>query len=102
MPKLDIEKAMKELAEKSMMDIEQATALTWGGRAAASFRLSLEANTPSERLQRFYEGENYRQEAMEHASMLEDGAELLRAIHAEITLARTPALAALDRLVASR
>ncbi len=94
---LDLEKAMKELREKSILDIERATALTWGGRALASYCLSRESATPLERLQRFYEGENYRQEAMEHASMADDGGALMRGIHGEVESERQAALDGLKR-----
>lgn len=100
MAMLDLEKAMKELREKSILDIERATALTWGGRALASYHLSRESSTPLERLQRFYEGENYRQEAMEHASMAEDGGGLMRGIHDEVEVERKAALEGLKRTLA--
>src|SRR5207253_51432 len=49
---LDVDKALKELRETTMADIERTTAITWGGRAAASFRLAQEATdaTPVQRL----------------------------------------------------
>ena len=75
-----------------MDEIERQTALTWGGRAAASYQLSEEAKTLDKRFERFYEGENYRQEAFEHASMAEDRGKLLREIRDEIEAARESAL----------
>lgn len=71
-PTLDVEKGLKELREKQMLQIERETAKTWGGRACASFRLAVEAEKLGERVRHLYEGENYRQEALEHASMTED------------------------------
>jgi hypothetical protein len=69
---LDVEKGLEELRSKQMIDIERATAITWGGRAAASFRLALEADKLGQQVRHLYEGENYRQEALEHAAMTED------------------------------
>ncbi|MEA3189864.1 MAG: hypothetical protein QOD77_446 [Thermoplasmata archaeon] len=93
---LDIQKARDELAGKSMVEIERATALTWGSRAAASFQCSLEARSVHERFRCFYEGENYRQEALEHAAMTEDRGELVGVMHDEIEAIRKRALAALE------
>lgn len=102
MPHIDIEKGLKELREKTIVEIERATAITWGGRAAASFRLSREAATPAERVQRFHDGETYRGEAMEHAAMAEDGGALLRAIHDEVEAERGTASEALQKLLQTR
>ena len=73
-PMFDLAKARSELLAKSMVEIERATALAWGGRAAASYGLCLEERDSYASLQRFWEGENYRQEALEHAAMVEDDA----------------------------
>lgn len=69
--KLDIDAAIIELRDKTILDIERATALTWGGRAAASFRLASETDG-DERAHWLMDGENYRQESLEHAAMTED------------------------------
>ena len=89
---LDVTAARKELRQKTLLDIERATALTWGGRAAASFLLATEAKDPKERLQRLQDGENYRQEALEHAAMTED-LELLVANRKEMDANRKLAMA---------
>lgn len=102
MAMLDMVKALKELQEKSLQDIEKSTALTWGGRALASYHLSRESATPAERLQRFCDGEGFRQEALEHASMCEDGGALLHAIQHEIETGRWPAIEALRRVLDPR
>lgn len=94
--KLDLEKARDELAGKSMVEIERATALTWGGRAVASFQCSLEAKSIHDRFKCFYEGENYRQEALEHAAMTEDRGKLVGEMHDEIEAVRRRAMAALE------
>lgn len=99
---IDIEKGLKELGEKTIRDIERATSITWGGRAAASYRLSREATAVPERLKRFYEGETYRGEALEHAAMTEDGGALLRNVHDEVEAERAPALEALKKALGKR
>ncbi len=99
---IDIEKGLAELKAKTMIDIEKATSITWGGRAAASYRLSREAASVTERLTRFYEGETFRGEAMEHAAMVEDGGTLLRGVHDEIDVERKPALDALNKALGAR
>src|SRR5688572_20891634 len=70
--RINVEEGLKELRSKQMIQIERETAIKWGGRAAASFRLAIEAGKLGERVRHLYEGENYRQEALEHASMTED------------------------------
>ncbi|QQG40035.1 MAG: hypothetical protein HYS81_01330 [Candidatus Aenigmatarchaeota archaeon] len=89
---LDPAKALIELKEKTMNDIERATATTWGGRALASFKLVAEQASLMEKFRHFYEAENYRQEALEHASMTEDRGALLVQIHDEIEEERQKAL----------
>ena len=69
---LDVAKARKEIAAKEMAAIERDTALTWGARAAASYECALVVEDIHGRLQCFWEAENYRQEALEHAAMTED------------------------------
>lgn len=91
MPVLNAEKALEELRTKKMDEIERLTAITWGGRALASYKLAQEQRDMGERFRHFYEGENYRQEALEHASMAEDRGELLRQVHDEIETVRQQA-----------
>jgi hypothetical protein len=93
---LDVEKALKELTTTSMAQIERTTALTWGGRAVASFRLCSQANDWETRFRHFCEGENYRQEALEHAAMAENWQNLLPGLDAEITEARAAAETAMQ------
>jgi hypothetical protein len=69
---LDVAKAVKELASKDMLTIERDTALAWGGRAAASYSCVMDEDDPRAQQRCFWEGENYRQEALEHAAMTED------------------------------
>lgn len=93
---LDVEKALKELQATTMAEIERATALTWGGRAVASFRLCARASEWEDRFRHFCEGETYRQEALEHAAMAEDGARLLGSLESEIGEARAAAETAMQ------
>lgn len=69
---LDLPKARKELETKDLLTIERETALTWGGRAAASYGFVLEEGDHAERMRCFWEAETYRGEAVEHAAMTED------------------------------
>lgn len=71
-PLLDLDKARKELDSKDLLTIERETALTWGGRAAASYDLSAEEEDHAEQMRCFWEAETYRGEAVEHAAMTED------------------------------
>jgi hypothetical protein len=75
---LDVDKAKKELEAKDLLTIERETALTWGGRAAASYSCVLEEEDHAERMRCFWEGETYRGEAIEHAAMTEDAGFLER------------------------
>lgn len=69
---LDLGKARKELDSKDLLTIERETALTWGGRAAASYDLVDEEEDHAEQMRCFWEAETYRAEAVEHAAMTED------------------------------
>ena len=72
---LDIEKARKELSEKSLNDIQTQTAWTWASRAAASYQNSLDAKG-KDRLLYWSIGEEYYHEALEHAALV-DGTALI-------------------------
>ncbi|MBI4393534.1 MAG: hypothetical protein HY556_07035 [Euryarchaeota archaeon] len=89
---LELEKAIVELQAKSMEEIERETAMKWGSRAAASYTLVGREVTPGARFKRFYEAENFRQEAFEHASMVEDDGALLQSIRKEVEEHRSAAL----------
>jgi hypothetical protein len=93
---LDVEKGLEELKTKSLDEIERATAVTWGGRAAASYQLAMDARGMAKRFRHFYEGETYRQEALEHASMAEDGGKLLTKVRDEVDSYRLGAMGALN------
>lgn len=87
---LDLGKARKELESKGLLQIERDTALTWGGRAAASYAFVLEEQDHAERMRCFWEGETYRAEAVEHAAMTED-ARFVERITTEIEAHRSKA-----------
>ena len=89
---LDAEAGRVESTEKSLLDIEQATAKTWGGRAAAAYQLAAESSG-EERVRWLSDAENYRQESLEHAAMTED-LEFLTAVLADLNEARDAAGAA--------
>jgi len=92
---LDVAKGLAELRAKSLAEIERATAMTWASRAAASYELASQSGGIAERFRQFYEGETYRQEALEHAAMAEDQGKLLIQIHDEVDSYRVRAAAAL-------
>jgi len=95
---LDVEKGLAELRAKSLADIECATEITWGGRAAASYELATRADEIAQRFRHFCEGENYRQEALEHGAMAEDGGKLLIQVHEEVDVYRRRAMKALEMM----
>ena len=78
------------------MTIERDTAITWGGRAAASYECSLEEGESdhAEAMRCFWEGETYRAEAVEHAAMTED-ARFVERIASEVEEYRAEAREAL-------
>lgn len=85
-PLFDVEAAMSELRSKPIEDIERSTAKTWAGRAAAAFRLAASAEG-DKRQAWLMDGENYRQEALEHAAMTGDFA-FLQELHAALETER--------------
>jgi hypothetical protein len=95
---LDLPKARRELDEKDLLTIERETAITWGGRAAASYECALDeaGGDQAEAMRCFWEGETYRAEALEHAAMTEDPA-LLDEIRREIEAHRSQAREALTK-----
>ncbi len=80
---LDLSKAREELKKTSLETIERNTATTWGGRAAASYSFCLEETDAARRMERYWEAENFRQEALEHGAMAEDMA-FFQDLHAEL------------------
>jgi hypothetical protein len=72
MASLDVAAARQELQTKTLLDIERATARTWGARACACYDLAHEARDAGAKSRRLEEAQNYWQEALEHAAMTED------------------------------
>ena len=92
---LDVDKARKEIDSKDLLTIERDTALTWGGRAAASYECSLvDGDDHAEAMRCFWEAETYRAEAVEHAAMTED-ARFVERLTTEIEAYRAKARTAL-------
>jgi len=65
---IKLEEALKELAEKSLNDIQIETAWKWASRAAASYKNSLNARG-KDRMLYWALGEEYYHEAVEHAAL---------------------------------
>lgn len=59
------DKAMDELHRKTLTMVQQETAITWAGRAIASYALLAETGE----LQRLLDAEEYAHEALEHAAL---------------------------------
>lgn len=99
-PVLDATKAHAELASNSMAQIERATSLAWGGRALASYELSAAQTNPMEAINRFGDGDAFRQEALEHGAMADDK-NLVSKVGSELDDARAGAIVALQRVIMS-
>jgi len=67
-----VEQARQELMEKSYQDIQQETAYKWAGRAYAAYEVVFRVDSSSEQIGWFHVAEEYRHEALEHASLVED------------------------------
>jgi len=59
------DKAMSELHGKTIERVQHETAITWAGRALASYALLMETGE----LQRLLDAEEYAHEALEHAAL---------------------------------
>lgn len=81
------DEARSELESKSLLDIEEETAKTWGARAAAAFQLAKET-TGEIRTKWIMDAENYRQESLEHAAMTGD-IEFIRKVMTDLDNARS-------------
>jgi hypothetical protein len=92
-PGLDVNGAMTELRSKDHAQIEYETALQWAARAVAAFTLSVQSPDRVAQVMRFSEGDDYANEAREHASQVGDNGKLLRFIDGQIEQTRESALA---------
>ena len=70
---LNLDKARKELEEKSYHDIQRETAWTWASRACVSYEFVLEA-AKDQKVSAWTQAEEYAHEAIEHSSLVEHGA----------------------------
>jgi hypothetical protein len=64
---LDLAKASKELDEKNLMQIQSATAYTWGSRAAVAYNRFLSTGLISW----LRDADEYYHEALEHAALVQ-------------------------------
>jgi len=69
---LKVDDALKELAQKSYVDIQVETAWKWASRAAASYEALSTEEDKKALLASFMMAEEYFHEAMEHAALARD------------------------------
>lgn len=74
---IDLRKAIKEVQSKEEAVIEYETAIKWVYRAAACYILCKRVKDNNSRAYWFARGDDMRHEALEHASLCEDGGELV-------------------------
>ena len=72
----DFQTALKEIQEKSDSVIQIETAYKWGSRAIVCYRIYKKTRD----LKWLQRAEDYKHEAIEHASLAEDGFETLKAV----------------------
>jgi hypothetical protein len=70
MAKLDVKKAAKEIAEKSLDDIQKETAWTWAARSCAAYVAA--RKIPKDKAKWEHDALEYQHEATEHAALSED------------------------------
>jgi hypothetical protein len=89
-----IDKEFDVLATKSYADIQRETAVTWGARAINAFKIAVasKANAPDHWLTAVIHGEDYFQEAVEHAALVEDKGATVKLIQEDIDPYRQAAL----------
>lgn len=90
MPLLKADNQIEELRKQSIEDIERDTAITWGERALAAYQIAGEKNDGEHRQRWLMDGENYRQESIEHAAMTADF-DFVEALVGELDKARKSA-----------
>lgn len=81
---LSVDEATKEVHDKSTIDINIETAWKWASRAAACYQ---EASTCTEEKQKdnwILRGDDFRHEALEHASLVEDEGKLVAEVHKDL------------------
>ena len=96
---LNLEKARKELEEKSYHDIQRETAWSWASRAAVNYEFVLEA-AKDQKVSAWTQAEEYAHEAIEHASLVEkDGPKLLKEIQDAIKPYQEKAIEHIEKLL---
>lgn len=63
------DKAMSELHQKTIETVQQETAITWAGRALASYALYMETGE----IHRLLDASEYEHESLEHAALADPG-----------------------------
>lgn len=83
---LDLNKARKELADKTLVEVHRETAWTWGSRAVVAFDAVPLTEDLKKRIKAWMLAQEYEHEALEHAALVDDGGllvgEVIRAIKA--------------------
>jgi hypothetical protein len=82
---LDLKKAEKELQEKTYLEIQKSTAYVWASRAIVAYQNGLKEKTLRSKIGWLMVGGEYEHEAIEHASLCEDGGKLVHKI-ANVTM----------------
>jgi hypothetical protein len=98
---LDIKKAKEELKEKSYLEIQRQTAITWASRAAASYNLCAEEKDVRRKVAIYQIAEEYCHEGVEHAALCEDHGKLLAELEKELDPHRDAAADSLDKALKS-
>lgn len=89
---LDIGKAMREITTKTEEQIEQETAITWAARAVACYQLVLRSVDRRQQTLLFSQADDFKHEALEHASLAGDRGQLLNQLATAIEESRNNAL----------
>lgn len=79
-PGFDVDAALKEVEEKTELQVQVETAYKWGSRAIACYKKYSETKA----LKWFVQALEYRHESLEHAALVEDDGKLLSEIQKEI------------------
>jgi hypothetical protein len=95
---LDIQKALEELKNKNLDQIQTDTAWSWASRAAASFQNCLQSQG-IKKMTCFAIGEEYMHEALEHAALVE-GADILSQVKKELVPYQEKAAQDVDQMFA--
>ena len=89
----DLKAAAKEISEKTDSTIQIETAYKWASRAVVCYRLYKRTG----KLKWLQQAEDYRHEAVEHASLADDDFETLKAVTDELKAEAAEATSAQSR-----